>query len=510
MDMAAFQPSPYTTAASLTPQSPYRNPRDVYEQWLNERDRAANRGDAWDQQLQDEANYSQSQTRGYDQLVPDLYKDIWAGGGGYTPDMQSQILDQPGLQKLGWDPAMGEQNYLTPDEITASQGNPYAAFDNFQGQQGKVESWMNEGNQNERGAVNRLRSDYDAAIDPAALRMDPNYAGGQRGQLAAGASQIRGVTQDPSLGVSQTYLDQAGMSDDEVRQMAQSRAQQVGGLYRADIGRLESQANAAGITNPLGVSAMRGQRLRESAAAQSDALNRGELDARAAQRAAATGVEDTRLGAEQFRSGMAYDAEGRLLDTGLGIESDIEGRRQAGEQDISNRRMNAAGVVGGADTGVEGRIADRGVSVGEWGADRAAGLIQSGEAAAASRAQGVAQNRQTTSRTNQQDQFTRDAGASDRTSSRYSTIYAPWLRAQEEGRAAATGQQAGFAQRDAGTRADRLAGWNLSQRGTQGATSGYAGWGNAQNQVGFGSNFSRAAGGALGDFVVRGWQPGRG
>jgi hypothetical protein len=502
---ASFSRASAPPAGSLTPQIPYKKERDVYEQWLNERDRAANRGDAFDQEVRGDLDYNRQIGRGYDNLVPDLYQGIWAGGGGFTPEMQQEIMDREGLDKLGWDPSMGEANMLRPDEIASISGNPYAAFDNFRGQQSKVESWMTDANQNERGAVDRLRTGYDLAIDPSALRTSSSYAPGQRSILGGGASRIRSVVDSPDLGISDEYRTKAGMSDEEVDQMAQARAQEVGGIYQGEVDRLESQARQAGMTNPLAVAELRGQRLRQSAAAQSDALNRGELEARAAQREAVGNVEKTRLGARQYQSGLQYDAEGNLLSTGLDVERDIEDRRQGSERDISDRRIRAAEGIGSADISTEGRIGDRGIGIGQWGADRAAGLIQSGEGEASRRAGDISGNRQSNTRANQQDQYTRDAGVTDRRSGRALNTYAPWLQVQSEGRQAAGQLSQDFATRQNTNRQQQLEGWGLSQQGTQGATAGYAGWGDAQNQVGFGSNFSRAAGGTFGQMVGSGF-----
>jgi hypothetical protein len=504
--------------------------RDVYDMWAQERNNAFGQEQQFGQQFGADAGYYQSRGRGYDNLVPDLYQDIWAGGGGYNPREREGIMGpQSGpnsFDSLSWNDQDAEGNFLTDDERTQIGGDPYGAFNYFGGQQDKLEAWAGGANDNQRETVNELRRGYGGAINGEKLGMSGDYVQNLYGSLNEGRQGMTGAidteggrmyqtANDPNLGITDDYRRRADMTDAEVDQAAYSGANKVGSRYRAATDDLERRALQSGQASPLAIAAQREQFERMSAADGADAAVNAELNARQQQRDAVTGIERTRLGAEQYRSGLRMDAAGRvmnarvgaadrLMGAGMDAAQGVEGTRLGAERDISNRQMRAAEGTYDAAGSTERQIGDRMTDIGKYGATRGSDLYGRGEEMASNRATGIATNRQGARQYNQGQQWNRGIGINDRMSDRSTTIANARLGDTREGRAAASGQQNYFGNQYNTSTGRQLSTWQTGMEGRQGAVRGYGGWGDSQNQYGFGSNFSRAAGGAFGKLVGSG------
>lgn len=454
----------------------------------------------------------------YGGMIPELYGDIWAGGGGYTPGMAENILqeeDLRGLYPSAEDLASGQ---YTPDETTAMGGLPYQAFDLYGNLAGGVRTTRGEGERNVRGAyglgtgrlqdaVGQMRGMYEGAVDPTRLRMDPAYATAMRGTMGQGAEGIRGAIRDPSLGITDEYQRQAGMSDQEVRETAEAAGQDVGAGYQSAIDRMEAQARASGAAHPLAVAAMRAELEREGAGQKAKALLSARLGAREAQRAAATGVEKTRLGAQQYRAGLGLEGEGELLGRGLQTEQNIESTRLGAERGLSEAQREAARTTGaagvgaaqyalGLGTGMEQDIAGRALGTDIDLMNRGLGMYESAEERAANRQANIAAGNRAGRIWGSTEGFQRPYTLNQTLSNRYQNVYAPWLDVQAEGRQVPIQQQGYWGGQANTTMGNRLRTWQIGQGGAQAGTQGYANWQQyRQSKPGL---FSRIVGGVVG------------
>jgi len=454
---------------------------DSQRQWQNERLLARNQGDLWEgEQAQNAGQYGGAEG-GYGGLVSDLYNPIWNGGGGYTPEQQQGVL-QEGLTEQG----LGglDQNFLTPEEQQAAMGDPMGAYR----MSGGYESQLNDISQTTgqrqtemlpflQGAQDawqgRLEGSYNNAIDPNRLRASAGY--GQ--QVGAGLGTAMEGVQDPGLGLTDQYLNEAHISDQEVDQLASAGGRTAAAPYQAGLSALRRQAAASGMTNPVGVAGAELQYNMAEGAAAADAANRARLDARSAQRGAAQNIQDTQLGAAGQRSGLKMN----YGNMAIGAAGDLERARMTGEQDLSNRQIGAGEDLAAQGTNnaryltqsaidTYGQAGDRNLQTAQGNADMRLGAYGTGEANQASRAFGLAQNRQGVNQGNSQTRL----GTANDLSTRYQSAYNPWLSAQAEGRQAAQGQQGYFGGRKQDTDQLRLGGAQLQQQGTQGAAGGYS------------------------------------
>ena len=486
-----------TTSNTIQP-----NLRDVYDQFQNNRAQAGAWGQNFDQTMGGNADYSSGMAKGYDQLTPNLYSDIWNGGGGYTPDQSAAIQGNSG--PTGLDNLYGKSqtelpgNFLSTQEQQAASGNPYAGYSMYAGQVPKIEATDASGAAGVNNSVGSMQAGYNSAIDPNALSLNPDYAGNQQKTVNAGVGQMNAAANNPSLGISNQYQQQAGMTDAEVNQMAQARSAEVGSSYRSAQDQLEQNAKASGTVNPLGIAAAQNQNQYASAMAQGDALNQGELDARAAQRAASTGVEQTRLGAQQYQSGMQQDVAQKGMAAQQGNTAQTENMRLGAAQDLSGRQMTAAGAVGQAGVNAAQFNATNANTTANTTANNLSSQYGSAENTQANRAYQLGANRQTANTAAQTTGFNQGMAVNDAASQRGTTIANQQQQQQAEGRQAAMGMGQYYGNQQNTQNQLRLGGQQVTGNLVNRASQGYAGWGNAQNSVGFGSNLEKGLGGSLG------------
>lgn len=451
--------------------------------------------------------YGGLEQQGY-QNFENLYNPIWQGGGGYTPGQTSGILGaggSTGTNALGFEAsgATNSQNFLTPGEQSSIVGDPMAALRAAQGYGtglNKTASTAagNENQANTTGAaglakdVSTMAAGYGAAINPAQLSESQGYVAGQEGALGQGAAAESTALGNPALNPTGQYLKEANMTDQQVQQTANLGAEAAGAGYQADEDSIRASAAASGTVNPLAVAAMQNQLRQQSGAAVTDATVAAQLNAQAAQRQAATGIQQTQLNAGQFNTGAALNTaeaqQGAELSSGQAQES----TRLGAAQDLSGREMTAAGDVGLAaiGTGEYGQsqaeqtqqaIANQGLAEGEFVAGQGVATTAAGEQAQEQAQNEIAQNRQATQMTNQQNQFNNSLALNNTMSNRYTTVANQYQQQQAEGRAAASGnmQYQGGQANQAGNRADTAYGTE-----TGGLTSGTASYNqNKQTQA---------------------------
>lgn len=459
--------------------------------WRNERLMAQTRGDQWEGEFGQNSGQYGGAEGGYSNQVADLYNPIWQGGGGYTDEQMGNVLglDERNRALQGLD-----QNFLTDDEQQGAMGDPFGEFrlsgdyeqgmSNMARDTGQMQMGTIPGLQGAQDAWSgRLGEAYQGAIDPNRLRASEGY--GQR--VGAGLGTAMEGVNDPGLGVTQDYLDQARISNQEVDQLASAGARTAAAPYQAGLSTLYRNAAASGTVNPLATGAMAMQYARGEGATAADAANRARLDARSAQRNAAQNIQDTQLGAAGQRSGLRMN----YGNMAIGAAGDLERARMAGEQDLSTRQMQAGERQ--AQTGIDnarnlatyardtyGQVGDRNLGVAQGNANMRLGAFRQGEQNNADRRYSLATNRQGVNQGNVQTRL----GANQDLSSRYQSAYSPWLSAQQEGRQAAIGQQGYFGGRKQDTDQLRLGGSQLQQQGTQGAVSGYNQWKSIDKQPG--------------------------
>lgn len=454
--------------------------------------------------------YGNRETAGYNQ-VQDLYNPIWNGGGGYTSDEQKGILQSGGpvgTDALSYEASQGLNNdFLSPADQASITGDPYRANRTSQADTAKLTSGSDAEATRQRaiatsgaadlsGDVADMAKGYSDAIDPSKLSVSSDYTQGQQAALGQGEASTSAALANPDLDVTDQYKTEAGMTDQEVADTAALGARAAGAGYQSDIDSLQQSAEASGETNPLAVAAMRDQLQRESGAAVTDATVQAQLAARGQQRAAATGVQQTELGAGQYKTGAELNTAQQLMQAQISSGQAQENTRLGANQDISGRLMTAAGDVGlaaigtgefgqGQAAGTESNIAARQQQEGEYGQSQDVATTAQGEADLQARQNELALNNQQTKQYNQATKFGQSYATNQALSNRYSTIANQYQQQQAEGRAAAAGQEQyqGSQANSAGQR--QLGAYGTQTQGVDASTAAYAGSKNTQSANGF-------------------------
>jgi hypothetical protein len=499
---------PQTYWPDLTTEDPRKMVTQDRTSWYD-------RGNRLDSDLQDETVYRRGLEEGY---RSDMDAAAWElrQTPGYTAEEQAGIMREGDLQGLLSAP-YGD-NYLTPGEQAGIYGNPYYSQQFYK--PGELQDINNEWTGHISDAMNRqeqalgenlghTRTGLNAAIDPTQLSLSGEYRTNQDAVLNKTAGDVYGAIDPSRLRMDAEYARQAGMTDAEVDEMGQAGARNVGMRYRAAIGDLERRAAESGNATPLAIGAARARLERQSAVDAADAVMNAKLAAREAQRDAATGVEHTRLGAEQTYSGLRSGAAMDLGNMANAAVGEREKLRLGSQQDISDRQMDAAlatgqmgqqaaQYAGSSRIGAEQDIANRAAQIGQYSQTTGINMAQQNEAEQANRAGFVATNRQGVSQGNQADQFNRGFAVNEALSGRTAQTgnarmggrdtYLGWASEQ-------TGQQADLAST---ARGQRIQNFGVQSGAANSATGTGASYDLGRRSQSFGANFKSSLGKTLG------------
>jgi hypothetical protein len=442
--------------------------------------------------------YGGLEQQGY-QNFTNLYNPIWQGGGGYTPGETSGILQAggtTGTNALQFEAsgATNAQNFLTPGEQSSIVGDPMMAYRTAQGYGTGIDQTLSESANAENaplasgaatltGDVSTMAQGYGNAIDPSQLSASQGYFNSQGAALGQGAAATSSALANPALNPTSTYLQQASMSDQQVQQAAEEGATAAGAGYQSDIDSLKASAAASGTVNPLAVASMENQLRQQQGAAVVDASVNAQLQAEAAQRQAATGIQQTQLNAGQYQTSAELTAAQQQEQQQLGASQEQEATRLGAAQNLSGEEMTAAGNVGLAAIGAgefgqgqaeqtQQAIAGQELAGGEFVAGQGVATAQAGEQAQEAAQNEIAQNRQQTQEYNQNQQFQNSMALNNTMSNRYTNVANQYQQQQAEGRQAATGnmQYQGSQANAAGTRANTAYGTETSGLGSQTAS----------------------------------------
>lgn len=473
------------------------------------------------------ANYYLGNEAQAGQNVDNLYSPIWNGGGGLTPDMINNVTQSQGLDYLNNQSAY---NFLTPEEQANIARDPYQASSDFQGANANLQQSVGQngiaqdqlvtgGQQVGNDVLAQQKAGYDSAIDPSKLSLSSSYMPGLQSTLQTGRSDVGAAQGDPALDPTGQYLQQAGMSDQQVRDTAEAAARGVGAQFGATKDQVMQAAEASGTATPLGIAAAMGDLDRSSAASQSDALTQATLNAQAAQRQAAQNIQNTQLNASQYKAGLQSSNALALQNSDVAANTTAEQMRLAAQQGLTQQQT--AAVQNETNSGLNQNqfITSQGLQslqnqgqqstqAQEYGATTNAGLTSAADTAASQRAQTIAGSRVAADENNQNFGLNTNTALSNR----YNTAYQPWVTQQNKGLdAAVTEQQYAGSQGDAAQQ--RQLQWNGQQQsGTNADANGYASWGADQQKdagvTGFVNNISKLASAAQSGAKAGGFKEG--
>ena len=322
-------------------------------------------------------------------------------------------------------------------------------------------------------ALGQQQQSLSAALDPSQLNMSSQYANNNSNVLNATADRL-GTAQDTATGrldsslsnsglnVTQDYLKQAGMSDAEVAQAGNQAATNVGLQAQAQKDSIARAAAAAGNASPLAVAAAQARAGVQGMVATGDAVTDAQLAARAQQRQAASGIQQTQLGAAQYQTGAGLQAgqylgslgsqnaqyEGNLAQNAVQQQ---ENTRLAAAQYLAGQNVNAANQIAANQlqaneyTGAQGQAAEQaigsqGLQGQEYQQNLGTNIATSQEQAAQQRAAQLYGIRQGNTQYQQQSGYQQGMGSAGALSQGYQTVANQGLSGQQQYRNWLTGQ----------------------------------------------------------------------
>ncbi|HWR49930.1 MAG TPA: hypothetical protein VN428_02415 [Bryobacteraceae bacterium] len=487
-DAPAAQPAYTYDAGGPATYSPDLTTTDPYERFTQDRTSWYDRGNRIDEDLRGETGYRRGLEEGYRSDMDAAAQGL-RDTPGYTADEQAGIMREGDVNSLLNVDYGG--NYLTPGENEAITGNPYASNNEWTRH---LSDAMNQQEGQLASNIQQTREGMDKAIDPTQLALSQEYRTNQDAVLNTTSDNVYDAIDPTKLSMDSEYARQAGMTDAEVDEAAQAGARNVGARYRSAIGDLERSAAESGNASPLAIAAGRARLERQSATDAADATVRARLAARAEQRDAATGVEGTRLGAEQtyagLRSGAAMDL-GNLASDAVGQR---EGLRSAAVRDISDRQMDAASTTGKMAQDAAQYAGDSRLSNEQQIANRATQAEQE----ASDRAAMTATNRQATSLTNQANKFDRGFGANEALSGRTKTTGDARIAGRNTYLDLTANQTNANAELGSTARGQRVSNFGTQAGAVNTATGNNADYDLRRRGQSFGTNFKSSLGGTLG------------
>lgn len=303
--------------------------------------------------------------------------------------------------------------FMTPEEIQASGGDPWAGLNRFdqeaQGIRSDIDTQeqrsfdtLNEQDRNVRSVGDRYRTGASGALGRGATGM---RGAAYNQDLEGTGSSVRGLYNDPNIRASADFMENYKFGPEDTQDLEQLASSAVGTRYASEVEDIARKAAAQGNTSPMALAAMRERANQAAAREGADASVGARVQGRGLELETTRGREDVRLGAEQNRArlgtsselalgdmsqrqrAMQLSAEQSIRDAELGNESDQARFNAGNEQNLADARLRTYGDIG----------ARRG-RAGEFIAGTGAGLAQGGDDRATSRANDLARNRQDTQR----------------------------------------------------------------------------------------------------------------
>lgn len=415
----------------------------------NDRDLALGRGDELFQNAKDRGADEAQVRSNYRAYGDEVYDPLIGGRGGYSAQEQADIMGDDFSFMTGQDGY--DANFLTGDEQNQIRGNPWerAAYFN-------PDDMVRQNNESagyQRDAVNQMEAGLNESIDGEKLGMSGDYSRSVDSTLQGTAANVRGAYDPAALRADRTSLDRIRMTPEEEQDIVTSAGISGGMKYRASAGELDRRSRAAGI-DPVGAAAMRGRYLREGAATSADAITNARVAASNARAGREGSAESLRMRGESTAADIGTGTEMALGNQALNANTTREGIRIGAQRDISNRLADRATTIGQTRVGTEQGINAQQRQQNQYNASTGTALATGIEQDTAARARDVAGNRQTTNRTNQNQQFQQGMTRNEARSGRATQVAGARRQDAQEGRGYIR-EQAGVANQNSQNEANR-------------------------------------------------------
>lgn len=366
--------------------TPYINTDSPERMAANDRTRAWNYGDAFEQDFGDDAEQYGRRGENYSGQADQYYQDLM-GNPGYTQEERERILDENRLNRAVTSPEQQAGNYLTDDEQQGIRGDPWARGQGFD--PGRLEQtdamgqgWRRDALYGGRDSVRDAVNTNDRFTMEALDRNDENVLGAMnrgegmvRGAMDQGDQRVDSALgnwegkNDSAINRTEGKLDdnlnsfrsrngeiidpnKLGISDETVNGIKSAAGRVAGMGYQSQMDELERNAAARGNVNPLALADMKKKYERSIAIDSGNAEAEAYLRAKEAQRGANMDIAGLQLGANRDEAGMGERAASGIGDmrlrssdqigsTRTGINNDRSQFRAGMENDLTNRSTNA-------------------------------------------------------------------------------------------------------------------------------------------------------------------------
>lgn len=338
---------------------------------------------------------------------------------GYTGDEASKIGSDYG--KFNTSDQDFNSQYMSPEEQAKSSGDPNAPA------QGVESGLANEG---------AMLNQYQGMVGGQLEGYGKNL-GGSVSQLGSGLDKAQGkfsgldsAVNDPSLGFDPNQTEKQ-LTDTDVQNMRTAAGVSAGNQFRTAEDTLERQAAQSGNASPTALAALRERLVTQEAGTAGDVENQAEISAKQAQYQRAAGIEGQREGAAQTQQGMRATAS-----------TTEEAAAQAAAGQAGQAGISAAENLGAANLGA---VRDYGQfstnQANQMTGQRFAAQSQA-EQEAATRANALAQNRQSTQANVNNSRYAQGTGSQQLTSKGAETTGNARIAGEGAYRTGVQGQQA--------------------------------------------------------------------
>lgn len=312
--------------------------------------------------------------------------------------------------------------WMTPEEIQASGGDPWAGLNRFDQEASGIRSdldtreqrsfdTLGEQDRNIRGVGERYRTGAAGALTSGASGMRGAVDGAGQDLDASGAS-VRGLYNDPDILASEEFMRDYRFGPEDTQDLEQLASSAVGSRYQSEVEDIGRQAAAQGNTSPMALAAMRERANKAAAREGADASVGARVQGRGLELDTTRGREDVRLGAEQNQARLGTSSELSLADMlqrrrMMQLDSERDIRNAALDNEGNQAQFDAGNeqYLGSSRLGVYGDLGNSRQRAGEFIAGTSAGLAQGADDRATGRARDLAQNRQDTQRYTANDRY---------------------------------------------------------------------------------------------------------